>query len=438
MDKLEDQLGRKNAAAESDSINNKHLLSEFTTRGIISTLDSVEEKLKAIEENSLKNEVAIKCNVPPKVHDLLHDISSKVDVIFDTITENEDNVRDKALNDQDYVDDQQEPKSCDEDEQSRFDADVKLLSTFISRINRPCKATNKLLNDISSKLTSFETNIASLNKCAHINATDQLINSNKPENSCKSEEIELSLSNWVNVITNQMHENHKALQGDIANYFHDFESSLRNSWNNNKCTENFPSSTTINPITVASFTAKPVTFSKDDSCERLSFSDESGIYRFGNGTARYCEIRDDGKWTVIQVRGMQRIPQNFSLNWENYKHGFGDLSGDFWSGNDFIHKLTHENNVTLRIELESFEGLTSWAEYRTFVVESEENKYKLIIGNYSGNASDSFSSHNNSLFSTYDEDNDDAPECCPCSVSYGGGWWFNRYIWPEKQSYEVF
>ncbi len=29
---------------------------------------------------------------------------------------------------------------------------------------------------------------------------------------------------------------------------------------------------------------------------------------------------------------------NFSRTWYHYKHGFGDLHGEFWYGNDFIHR----------------------------------------------------------------------------------------------------
>lgn len=52
----------------------------------------------------------------------------------------------------------------------------------------------------------------------------------------------------------------------------------------------------------------------------------------------------------------------------------------------------------------------------------------LTVQGYSGNASDSFSAHNTFAFSSYDRDNDRAPDCCPCAPAYGGGWWFFRWI----------
>ena len=75
---------------------------------------------------------------------------------------------------------------------------------------------------------------------------------------------------------------------------------------------------------------------------------------------------------------------NFYLNWSDYKHGFGDLTNEFWLGNDKIHRLTSDDNKTLRVDLEDFEGNTRYAEYDKFGVMSESDKYKLVLGSYSG------------------------------------------------------
>ncbi|RZC36978.1 fibrinogen-like protein 1, partial [Asbolus verrucosus] len=172
-----------------------------------------------------------------------------------------------------------------------------------------------------------------------------------------------------------------------------------------------------------------------DGCEDLNKNYTNGVYIFGDiselnpknraHNEKYCIVRDDGVWTVIQNRDNYSEPQNFNLSWFDYKNGFGNLDTDFWFGNDFISRFSRERRLVLRIELENFDGKRAWAEYSNFLVLSEEERYQIIIGGYKGNASDSFSSHNNSFFSTFDRKNDQAPECCPCAVSYGGGWWFN-------------
>lgn len=78
---------------------------------------------------------------------------------------------------------------------------------------------------------------------------------------------------------------------------------------------------------------------------------------------------------------------DFYLNWRDYKHGFGDLNGEFWLGLDKIHRLTSDNNNVLRVDLEDFEGSHTYAEYKMFGVKSENDKYKLILGSYSGKLS---------------------------------------------------
>ena len=90
-----------------------------------------------------------------------------------------------------------------------------------------------------------------------------------------------------------------------------------------------------------------------------------------------------GGWTVFQKRLDGSV--DFYLNWSDYKHGFGNLNGEFWLGLDKIHRLTPDNNNMLHVDLEDFEGNTAYAEYNMFGVISENDKYKLILGSYSGN-----------------------------------------------------
>ncbi|XP_037092142.1 uncharacterized protein LOC119112175 [Pollicipes pollicipes] len=159
-------------------------------------------------------------------------------------------------------------------------------------------------------------------------------------------------------------------------------------------------------------------------------------YRFGDAFGppvgldymeRYCDMHTDGGgWTIIQRRDDFGTPKlNFSQPWNAYKHGFGDLDREFWFGNENIHKLTSEQDVTLRVDLADFEGNTAYAVYTKFIVTGEKDGYHLEVAGYHGNASDSLTSHNLSQFSTWDVTNDKAPPCCPCANAYGGGWWFN-------------
>ena len=91
-----------------------------------------------------------------------------------------------------------------------------------------------------------------------------------------------------------------------------------------------------------------------------------------------------GGWTVFQERLDGSV--DFFLDWSDYKVGFGDLNGEFWLGLDKIHHLTSNDNSMLRVDLEDFEGNTAYAEYNMFSVMNENDKYKLILGNYSGDS----------------------------------------------------
>ncbi len=75
---------------------------------------------------------------------------------------------------------------------------------------------------------------------------------------------------------------------------------------------------------------------------------------------------------------------DFYRGWEDYKHGFGNLTGEFWLGLDKIHRLTNASQNKLRVDMEDTSGNTKYAEYSSFAVTSELQKYKLSLGNYSG------------------------------------------------------
>lgn len=125
---------------------------------------------------------------------------------------------------------------------------------------------------------------------------------------------------------------------------------------------------------------------------------------------------------------------NFNRSWIEYKNGFGNLDSEFWYGNDFIHRLTYDDDMELRIELESWDNRRIAFEYDVFRVDSEENRYNLFVSGFrDGDASmDALKYHHNQDFSTFDRQNDksgidDRQACCSCAKSYASGWWFNKY-----------
>uniref|UniRef100_A0A182MHA9 Fibrinogen C-terminal domain-containing protein n=1 Tax=Anopheles culicifacies TaxID=139723 RepID=A0A182MHA9_9DIPT len=172
-----------------------------------------------------------------------------------------------------------------------------------------------------------------------------------------------------------------------------------------------------------------------DGCHQL-LKRVSGVYTFAevelnearrDYNRRYCEFATDGTaWTVFQRRNLYDLQENFNRSWNEYKYGFGDLGYEFWLGNDFLHRLSYDDNVELRVELEDFEGNQAYAAYGTFRIESEKFNYNIMVSDYHGNASDGLAYHNDQDFSTYDRTNDKSGDGYPCALTFGSGWWFKR------------
>ncbi|XP_067027848.1 microfibril-associated glycoprotein 4-like [Acropora muricata] len=158
-----------------------------------------------------------------------------------------------------------------------------------------------------------------------------------------------------------------------------------------------------------------------------SGNNSTGVYRInpdGNKPITVsCDMTTDGGgWTVFQRRVDNST--DFYRGWTDYKLGFGNLSSEFWLGNDNLHRIAAAGNMTLRVDLEDFDGNVSFAEYSIFKVADGSDKYRLTIGGYKGTAGDSMAIHNGMLFSTKDQDNDSI--YYSCAVKYKGAWWYNE------------
>ncbi|XP_028410527.1 ryncolin-4-like isoform X1 [Dendronephthya gigantea] len=152
---------------------------------------------------------------------------------------------------------------------------------------------------------------------------------------------------------------------------------------------------------------------------------QNGVYKIdpdgkGSFNVRCDMTTSGGGWTVFQRRLDGSV--DFYRGWQDYKHGFGDLKGEFWLGLDKIHRLTTASRNKLRIDLEDTSGSKRYAEYGLFAVTSERQKYQLSLGTYSGNAGDSLTRQKDMAFSTKDSDNDIYSG--KCAIAYKGGWWY--------------
>ncbi|XP_063997209.1 LOW QUALITY PROTEIN: tenascin-X-like, partial [Pogoniulus pusillus] len=136
----------------------------------------------------------------------------------------------------------------------------------------------------------------------------------------------------------------------------------------------------------------------------------------------YCDMQTDGGgWLVFQRR--QDGGTDFWRGWEDYARGFGNVSGEFWLGNEALHALTAQAPTELRVELRTRDE-EAFARYRDFAVGGPEEHYRLRLGAYSGSAGDALSYHAGSPFSTRDRDPRGRPR--PCAVAYTGAWWYRN------------
>lgn len=132
-------------------------------------------------------------------------------------------------------------------------------------------------------------------------------------------------------------------------------------------------------------------------------------------------------WTVIQ----QRINggENFYRNWQAYKNGFGDFTGDFFLGLENIYRLTNNQAHELYIHMERFNGRSEYVRYDNFKVAGEKDKYRLLsLGMVSGNVeNDNMRANEHMKFSTYDSLNEKIVH--PAEFYHGAWWYGNKTSW---------
>ena len=151
----------------------------------------------------------------------------------------------------------------------------------------------------------------------------------------------------------------------------------------------------------------------------------SGLYTINpdNQTAFqvYCDMdTSGGGWTVIQRRFNGSV--NFNRNWAECARGFGNKTGEYWLGLNYIHRLTTSAGQLLRVDLEDFENNTAFAQYTTFTVANGADKYRLLVSGYSGTAGDSMNYNSGQQFTTKDYDND-GKTGSNCASERKGPWW---------------
>ncbi|XP_028294072.1 fibrinogen-like protein 1-like protein [Gouania willdenowi] len=161
-----------------------------------------------------------------------------------------------------------------------------------------------------------------------------------------------------------------------------------------------------------------------------------GVYLIQPGDTpivAFCAMQDGG-WTVVQHMTVNSSV-DFDRTWDEYKNGFGYVTGDHWLGNEYLHELTKGSaRYKLGIKLVGPDAVTKMGEYDPFLVEDESSAYRLRLGLFQGTAVDAFTLdtenylHDNQKFTTKDRDNDNYFQNC-AKLEFqgvpGGGWWYD-------------
>ncbi|XP_008066963.1 tenascin-X [Carlito syrichta] len=136
----------------------------------------------------------------------------------------------------------------------------------------------------------------------------------------------------------------------------------------------------------------------------------------------FCDMETDGGgWLVFQRRMDGRT--DFWRDWEDYALGFGNISGEFWLGNEALYSLTQAGDYSMRVDLRTGDEAV-FAQYDSFWVDSAAEYYRLHLEGYHGTAGDSMSYHSGSVFSARDRDPNNL--LISCAVSYRGAWWYRN------------
>ncbi|XP_037092066.1 ryncolin-1-like [Pollicipes pollicipes] len=122
--------------------------------------------------------------------------------------------------------------------------------------------------------------------------------------------------------------------------------------------------------------------------QQLQRHQHSGVYTIfppvcgnGGGIRVFCDMETDGGgWTVLMRRADVADHQDFNMGWQSYKWGFGNLSSEFWLGNEYMSLLTSMDQMQLRVDLKAWDNASTFSTYTPFSIGTEQQKYAIKIG----------------------------------------------------------
>ena len=163
-----------------------------------------------------------------------------------------------------------------------------------------------------------------------------------------------------------------------------------------------------------------------DCVELKSLGFKDGVYAIqnkkGSSIKVFCDMTTDGGgWIVMQRRFDESV--DFNRDWNNYKNGFGDVKGEHWIGNEFVHQYTSNYSTEMLSEATAFDGTNASSKMQNFKLSNEASKYIFEYDTCNGLCVSWLPQVKGNKFTTFDNENDKDP-ARNCAVAYSGGWWF--------------
>ncbi|MGH0182251.1 UNVERIFIED_CONTAM: hypothetical protein FKN15_008877 [Acipenser sinensis] len=102
-----------------------------------------------------------------------------------------------------------------------------------------------------------------------------------------------------------------------------------------------------------------------NQCNEISMPPKEEVLRFKDCAEVYKSgLTTSGIYTLHYLNSTETVK------------GFGDSSGEYWLGNDFLHQVTSSSVYTLRIVLKDWENNEVYSQYDHFHTDSEERNYR--------------------------------------------------------------
>uniref|UniRef100_A0A7M5XEM1 Fibrinogen C-terminal domain-containing protein n=2 Tax=Clytia hemisphaerica TaxID=252671 RepID=A0A7M5XEM1_9CNID len=176
----------------------------------------------------------------------------------------------------------------------------------------------------------------------------------------------------------------------------------------------------------------------------------SGVYSINLLGKGQRDIRCDmeiegGGWTVILYRTTSQ--HNWNVGWNQYKNGIGEITGDFYLGNELVHQITDSGQYELyfRTQIEVANSPanadnTYFGWHGNFHVANEADYYRLTVGDIKPGSQPQINDLNGMQFTTKDVKRDNHHHNC-ASFKLSAFWWdgcgriqpFGPYLHSDSQ-----